>query len=50
MADPLYKSVLLRMSLDKFKEHKQAKGERQWEEYFEVDKIREKRTPDGAGV
>jgi hypothetical protein len=40
MADPLYKSVLLRMSPDKFLEHKRAKGEQQWEEYFEVEKVR----------
>ena len=40
MTDPLFRSVLLRMSPEKFQEHKIAKGDRQWEDYFEVEKIR----------
>lgn len=40
MTEMLYKSVLLRMSPEKFAAHKAAKGERQWEDYFEVDRIR----------
>jgi hypothetical protein len=36
----LYKSVLLRMSNEKFQEHKEAKKEQSWEEYFEVERVR----------
>jgi len=36
----LYKSVLLRMSNEKFQGHKDAKKDRSWEEYFEVERIR----------
>ena len=40
MTDPLFRSVLLRMSPEKFQEHKTAKGDRPWEDYFEVEKVR----------
>jgi len=40
MTEPMYKSVLLRMSKPLFAEHKAAKGEASWEEYFEVEKVR----------
>jgi hypothetical protein len=40
--EPLYRAVLLKLSPLKFQEHKAAKGERTWEEYFETEKIREK--------
>lgn len=36
----LYKTVLLRMSNEKFQEHKAVKGNRSWEEYFEADRVR----------
>lgn len=36
----LYKSIILRVSPEKFREHKQAKGEREWNDYFEADKVR----------
>ena len=36
----LYKSVILRMSPEKFRAHKAAKGELGWDEYFEVERVR----------
>jgi hypothetical protein len=40
MTEKLYRGVLLRMSEKKFLEHKAAKGEWSWEEYFDVDTVR----------
>jgi len=44
----LYKGVHLKMSVDKFKEHKAAKGERTWEEYFDIENVR--KALDGASA
>ena len=46
----LYKSVILRMSPEKFREHKAAKGDLDWDTYFEVEKVRHQIIKGGVGV